>query len=196
VLIQDGSIRLSHGPAENLARPAIDPLFRLAAAAYGPKAVGIVLTGQLNDGPAGLIAIKDCGRIAMVQQPSEATGPSMPQSALRRVTVDHCCKLADMAPLMTELASDPPSLEEPPPALNCTAKGWPSGLFGGRRVNPAPMLLLITKFLEMRTSCTLGEGPEHWLVPIRLDDLPHRQRQSWRHWRINVRYAAWLSWRF
>jgi chemotaxis response regulator CheB len=62
MLIQDGSIRLSHGPHENLARPAIDPLFRSAAAAYGPKAVGIVLTGQLNDGTAGLIAIQGLRR--------------------------------------------------------------------------------------------------------------------------------------
>ena len=111
MLVQKGYVRLSHGPQENLARPAIDPLFRSAAAAYGPAVVGVVLTGQLDDGTSGLLAIKDRGGIAMVQDPSEATAASMPQSALAHVAIDYCCKLEEMAQLFVTLANDDPPAE-------------------------------------------------------------------------------------
>lgn len=109
MLVAKGYIRLSHGPHENLARPAIDPLFRSAALAYGPAVIGVVMTGQLDDGTAGLLAVKDRGGTAIVQEPSEATAPSMPASALRHVPVDHRCKIAEMATLLTELANDDPA---------------------------------------------------------------------------------------
>ena len=108
MLVRKGYIVLSHGPHENLARPAIDPLFRTAAAAYGPAVVGVVLTGQLDDGTAGLLAIKDRGGIAVVQEPSEATAASMPLSAIRHIAIDHRCTLAAMSALLTTLALDPP----------------------------------------------------------------------------------------
>jgi two-component system chemotaxis response regulator CheB len=111
MLVEKGYIRLSHGPHENLARPAIDPLFRSAAVNYGPAAVGIVLTGQLNDGTAGLLAIKDRGGYTIVQDPGEATARAMPYSAIRHVAVDKVCRLGEMAPLLVELAED-----APPPA--------------------------------------------------------------------------------
>lgn len=113
MLVREGYIRLSHGPQENLARPAIDPLFRSAAAAYGPRVVGIILTGQLDDGTAGLLAVKDRGGTTIVQDPSEATAASMPRSAIRSVPVDHCCKLAEMAKLMVRLADDDPPADAP-----------------------------------------------------------------------------------
>jgi two-component system chemotaxis response regulator CheB len=113
MLIEDGYVRLSHGPHENLARPAIDPLFRSAAVAYGPAVIGVVLTGQLDDGTAGLLAIKDRGGTTIVQDPAEATAPSMPQSALQHVAVDHCLRLEDMASLLVMLARDAPSAQEP-----------------------------------------------------------------------------------
>lgn len=100
-------------PPENLARPAIDPLFRSAALAYGPAVVGAVLTGQLDDGTSGLLAIKDRGGTTIVQDPAEATAPSMPLSALRHVPIDHQCTLAKMAPLFVALAKDDPAGEEP-----------------------------------------------------------------------------------
>lgn len=109
MLIRKGYVRLSHGPHENNARPAIDPLFRSAAVAYGPAVVGVVLTGQLDDGTAGLLAVKDRGGTTIVQDPSEATASSMPISAIQHVPVDHCCKLAEMAPLFVELANDDPA---------------------------------------------------------------------------------------
>ncbi|RWB73035.1 MAG: chemotaxis protein CheB [Mesorhizobium sp.] len=108
MLIQKGYIRLSHGPHENLARPAIDPLFRSAAATYGPAVVGVVLTGQLNDGTSGLLAIKDCGGYTIVQEPREATARSMPLSAIRHMKVDKVCTLDEMARLFIELAFDDP----------------------------------------------------------------------------------------
>lgn len=111
MLLQKGYIRLSHGPHENLARPAIDPLFRSAAAAYGPAVVGVVLTGQLNDGTSGLIAVRDRGGYTVVQDPAEATARSMPMNAIRHVKVDKVCTLAEMAVLLVALAEDdPPSL--------------------------------------------------------------------------------------
>lgn len=111
MLLYKGHIRLSHGPRENLARPAVDPLFRSAAVAYGSAVVGVVLTGQLDDGTAGLLAIKDRGGTTIVQEPSEATAASMPLSAIRHVAIDHRCKLAEMARLFVALAKDDPPEE-------------------------------------------------------------------------------------
>jgi two-component system chemotaxis response regulator CheB len=108
MLVEKQHIRLSHGPHENLARPAIDPLFRSAAVNFGPAVVGAVLTGQLNDGTSGLLAIKDRGGFTIVQEPSEATARSMPLSAIRHMKVDRICKLKEMARLFVELANDDP----------------------------------------------------------------------------------------
>lgn len=113
MLLQKGHILLSHGPHENLARPAIDPLFRSAAVAYGPAVVGVVLTGQLNDGTSGLLAVKDRGGFTIVQEPSEATARSMPLSAIRHMKVDRVCTLDEMGRLFVELANDdPPEAEQ------------------------------------------------------------------------------------
>src|SRR5215216_1470714 len=78
LLIEPGRVRLSKGPKENRFRPAIDPLFRSAAQVYGPAAIGVILTGNLDDGAAGLWAIKKLGGMAIVQDPSDAMFPSMP----------------------------------------------------------------------------------------------------------------------
>ncbi len=109
LLIHDRHLMLSQGAKENRVRPAIDPLFRSVAVSYGNRAIGVVLTGGLDDGTAGLAAIKGCGGLAVVQDPAEAAMPSMPESALRHVIVDYVVPLAEMAPLLVRLVErDPP----------------------------------------------------------------------------------------
>lgn len=103
LLVDDGALRLSHGPRENQARPAIDPLFRTAALHWRERVIGVVLSGGMDDGTAGLAAIKSAGGIALVQDPSTAVEPSMPRSALANVEVDHCLQPAAMGPMIAEL---------------------------------------------------------------------------------------------
>ena len=107
LLVEDGRVRLARGPKENGHRPALDPLFRTAALEYGPRAVGVVLTGSLDDGTAGLAAIKARGGVAVVQDPEDALFRSMPESALRCVDVDYCLPVGEMATLLAWLAREP-----------------------------------------------------------------------------------------
>ncbi|MGI4778838.1 MAG: chemotaxis protein CheB [Janthinobacterium lividum] len=104
MLVERGRIRLTRGPKEHHARPAIDPLFRSAALDLGPRAVGVILTGMLDDGSAGLRFIKQCGGIAVVQDPADAAEPSMPRAAIAVTQVDHIVPLAAMPELLFELA--------------------------------------------------------------------------------------------
>jgi two-component system chemotaxis response regulator CheB len=104
LLVEDSRVRLSRGPKENHARPAIDPLFRSAAIARGSNVIGVVLTGQLDDGTVGLQAIKNHGGIAIVQDPADSEAPSMPRSALDYVDVDYCLPLDEIANTLVSLA--------------------------------------------------------------------------------------------
>jgi two-component system, chemotaxis family, protein-glutamate methylesterase/glutaminase len=105
MLTADG-VRLGGGPRENLARPAIDPLFRSAAASFGGRVIGVLLTGMLNDGAAGLLAIKQCGGTTVVQDPLDAFAPDMPRAALHAVDVDHVATAAGLAPLLASLTRE------------------------------------------------------------------------------------------
>ena len=87
--IEPRRVRVVDGPKENFTRPAINPLFRSAAAAYGPRVTAVILTGMLDDGAGGLAEVKRKGGIAVVQDPLEALYPSMPLHAIRDVDVDH-----------------------------------------------------------------------------------------------------------
>lgn len=115
LLIQDGQIHLTRGPAENGHRPAVDTLFRSAALSYGPRVVGVVLSGALDDGTAGLQAVKMHGGIALVQSPDEALFASMPRSAIENVPVDSVQPLAGIAAMLMRLAHESPSQEGNPP---------------------------------------------------------------------------------
>jgi two-component system, chemotaxis family, protein-glutamate methylesterase/glutaminase len=108
LIIEPGTICLSSGPKENRFRPAIDALFRSAAQVYGPRVVGVILSGGLDDGTAGLWAIKQLGGTAIVQDPNEALYPSMPKSAMQYVDVDYCVPIAEIPPLIVRLSQTEP----------------------------------------------------------------------------------------
>ena len=111
LIIEPNRVRLTRGPKENRFRPAVDPLFRSAAQVYGPRVIGVILTGNLDDGTAGLWAVKRLGGTAIVQDPEEALAPSMPRSALRQVKVDYCLPVAEIAPVLARLTTAPPDEE-------------------------------------------------------------------------------------
>ncbi len=113
LLVEPGQMRVVKGPKENRHRPAIDPLFRSAAQAYGPRVIGVILTGSLNDGTSGLWAVKQRGGIAVVQDPKEALFPSMPRSAIASVAVDYIVPLSQMADMLSLLANKS-AAEDPP----------------------------------------------------------------------------------
>ncbi|WP_245591966.1 chemotaxis protein CheB [Cystobacter fuscus] len=114
LLVEPGRVLVNAGPRENGHRPAVDPLFRSAARAYGPRVIGVVLTGALDCGTSGLLAIKAQGGLAVVQDPADAYCPDMPRSALEFVKVDHTVLLADLGALLVRLVSTPLTRHEVP----------------------------------------------------------------------------------
>jgi two-component system chemotaxis response regulator CheB len=112
VLVRGRELVLDRGPKHNGHRPAIDPLFESAARAAGEKAVGVILSGTLDDGSAGLAEIKLRGGCTVVQDPEDAMYPNMPAAAIARVEVDHVVPLSAMGALIAELVADP---ARPPP---------------------------------------------------------------------------------
>jgi two-component system chemotaxis response regulator CheB len=117
LLVKQGYVQVVRGPKENRHRPAIDPTLRSAALAYGPRVIGTILTGALDDGTAGLQAIKHRGGLTVVQDPGDALYPSMPRSALEHVQVDYCVPLAEMGQLLTQLSRQPTDTESKYPVL-------------------------------------------------------------------------------
>lgn len=113
LVIEDSTVCLSRDATENGHRPAIDVLFRSAAREHGRRVIAVVLTGNLDDGTAGLGLVKRLGGVAVVQDPREADYPSMPQSAIANVPVDYVAPLADIGSLLTDLVHEP--LPEPAP---------------------------------------------------------------------------------
>ncbi len=107
LLVERGFVRVLRGPKENRYRPAVDPLFRSAAVAYGPSVVGVILTGALDDGTVGMRAIKQRGGLGVVQDPREALYSGMPQSAVENAKIDYILPLAEIAPLLVRLANEP-----------------------------------------------------------------------------------------
>jgi two-component system chemotaxis response regulator CheB len=101
--------RLVCGSKEHASRPAIDPLFRSAAINHRTQVIGVILTGDLDDGTVGLQAVKACGGVALVQDPAEAVAPGMPSSALRHVSIDGCLPLAELGARLVALVEHAPS---------------------------------------------------------------------------------------
>jgi two-component system, chemotaxis family, protein-glutamate methylesterase/glutaminase len=106
LLVIDGTVRFGNGPRENMTRPAIDPLFRSAALSHGPRTVGVVLSGLLNDGASGLSAIKACGGTAVVQSPLDADADQMPLSALETVDADQVVPTADLGRVLAQIVGE------------------------------------------------------------------------------------------
>jgi two-component system, chemotaxis family, protein-glutamate methylesterase/glutaminase len=107
LILKDGYVKVTHGPRENFWRPSIDVLFRSAAVAYGPRVIGIIMSGLLDDGTAGLVAIKRCGGTALVQNPEEALNSDMPRSALRNVADAQVLSTTELAATVAKLALEP-----------------------------------------------------------------------------------------
>lgn len=115
MLLQDGILRLSRAAWENGARPSIDTLFRSAAVCCGPRSIGVVLTGYLDDGSAGLRALRRCGAVTVVQDPADAEYPDMPRSALEATEVDHVAALEALPALLARLVGTPAGPPQPVP---------------------------------------------------------------------------------
>jgi two-component system chemotaxis response regulator CheB len=142
LLVLDSTVRLGVGPRENLTRPAIDPLFRSVALSFGPRAVGVVLSGLLNDGASGLHAIKAAGGAAVVQNPLDAAEDEMPRAAM--AAADHLAAADRIAGILCDLAGeDAPAGKSPPESLLLEveiANGAPLGSDLLRRMaDPAPI---------------------------------------------------------
>jgi two-component system chemotaxis response regulator CheB len=106
MLLREGKILMRRGPNENRTRPAVNALFRSAALAYGGRVIGVVLTGLLDDGTDGLIAITAAGGLSVVQDPDDAAWPSMPRNALKRDHVSHVVPLSGLGDLLTSLVAE------------------------------------------------------------------------------------------
>lgn len=171
LIIADGRIKLGRGPRENMARPAIDPLFRSAAATYGPRVIGVVLSGFLNDGASGLEAIKRCGGFAIVQDPADATADEMPLSALSAVMADLSVPSARIGDVLSDLVRETAGPRLPvPPEIRleidiAAGERVDSGVLR-RFADPAPLtcpdcsgvLSLVRGAKPMRFRCQVGHA--------------------------------------
>jgi two-component system, chemotaxis family, protein-glutamate methylesterase/glutaminase len=147
LLVERQALRVVKGPRENRHRPAIDPLFRSAAWSHGPRVVGVVLSGYLDDGTAGLWAIKSCGGITVVQDPDDALQPDMPANALMHNRIDHRLGIEQIGPLLAELATRPAPGQPPSPGQPQERIGLEVGFAAmDRNLDDAPRLGALSPF--------------------------------------------------
>ncbi len=116
LLVKEKKVFVTKGARENGYRPAVDPLFRSAAVTHGNRVIGIILTGLLDDGTAGLLAVERCGGVSIVQDPDDASYPDMPRSAMNQARVDHCVPVSSMGALLEQLTREGPGKKRKVPA--------------------------------------------------------------------------------
>jgi len=132
--LRDGTIEVVRGPKDNGHRPAVDVLFRTASTAYGPRVIGVVLSGYQDCGTAGMMSIKARGGLAVVQDPASATAPDMPRHVIERVEVDHVVHPLELPSLLTRLVSTPAAAATP------HVNGFIQQLEGSKRGAPAEIV--------------------------------------------------------
>lgn len=115
LLVGKGEIKVTKGARENRSRPSIDPLFRSAAVAYRSRVIGVILTGYLDDGSAGLSAVHRCGGVCIVQDPDDAAYPDMPRNALERVPSAQRVALAEMGAVLEKAVHRRATKDRPVP---------------------------------------------------------------------------------
>lgn len=182
-------IRLSSGPRENRHRPAVDVLFRSAAQAYGQRVIGIVLSGNLDDGTAGLVDIKTRGGITIVQDPEDANAPSMPANAIAAGDIDYIVPAAEIAPQVLSLVMEDKT--ERPVAADQSLINLPNG--GSRFACPECGGALV-QFEEgglERFRCRVGHSysPESLLE----DQSDALERTSWAGIRTLEEHSEFLE---
>jgi two-component system chemotaxis response regulator CheB len=132
LLLERDVVRVTRGPREHGHRPAADPTMRSAAIHYGPRVIGVVLTGTLDDGTEGLLQIKARNGLTVVQDPGDALFPGMPQSAIDNVAIDHVVPLPEMAALLARLASTEVTEPAPRAPVRPVVNGEPPTLMDPR----------------------------------------------------------------
>ncbi|HVE91927.1 MAG TPA: chemotaxis protein CheB [Actinomycetota bacterium] len=136
LVVADGCMRLSRSPRQNGHRPSVDALFRSAARVHGPRVVGVVLSGALDDGSAGLAEIKRAGGMAVVQEPADAATPDMPRNAMRAVAPDHVATAPEIASILAASAKQAVQPEDPTVTEPSDAPGTPLELEGSLSGQP------------------------------------------------------------
>jgi hypothetical protein len=175
-------LRLGEGPREQRARPAIDALFRSAAAAFGRRLIGVVLTGMLRDGTEGLRAVRDAGGITIVQNPESAQAAGMPRSAMEGLGVDYCLDLPEIGPLLELLVRRAGAYKE-----GVLETGVASALrlmkdratllaklYAQSRNNPKTSAFLASEIaaLDRELALVLLAGGQGWAQEVSPQDLP------------------------
>lgn len=204
LLLVDSTIHLGTGPRENMVRPAIDPMFRSAALSYGPRAVGVVLTGMMNDGASGLHAIAASGGTTVVQHPLDAEAEDMPRAALEAVDADYVARGDELAGLITDIVrTDAPSATTQPSEELMfevdVAAGAPVGSARLREIaTPSPLtcpdchgvLSEVVGSKPLRYRCQIGHGFSAEVLAARNDQVDEAIRVAMRVMEERVELVA------